>query len=97
MCEANTPSIQIETLKARPAPPSSAQGGANGDTAVPRKQDIPIRWRHVEASLNSTRPSISLQERERLRRIYDEFIGARNGEMPSGQGSTEVGGRSSLM
>jgi hypothetical protein len=61
------------------------------------KEDIKITWEHVETSLKTTRPSIAPAEQERLRKIYDEFIGARNGEMPTGQGSTEVGGRSSLM
>lgn len=61
------------------------------------KEDILITWHHVETSLKTTRPSISPQEQIRLRKIYDEFVGDRNGEMPSGQGSTEIGGRSSLM
>ena len=62
-----------------------------------KEEIIHITWDHIETSLKSTRPSISVQERERLKKIYDEFIGARNGEMPNGQASTEVGGRSSLM
>ncbi|KAF8252818.1 AAA-domain-containing protein [Wilcoxina mikolae CBS 423.85] len=62
-----------------------------------KKAEIKITWEHVETSLKTTRPSISTQEQLRLKKIYEEFIGARNGEMPSGQGSTEIGGRSSLM
>lgn len=58
---------------------------------------VTIQWRHVEASLATTRSSISADERRRLARIYREFRVDRNGEMPSGQGPTEVGGRSSLM
>ena len=60
-------------------------------------QEVVIEWRHIEASLASTRSSISLDERRRLERIYREFLGGRSGEFSDGQGSTEVGGRSSLM
>ncbi|KAL8767755.1 MAG: hypothetical protein Q9209_005841 [Squamulea sp. 1 TL-2023] len=60
-------------------------------------QEVVIQWKHIEASLASTRSSISAQERERLRRFYKEFVQGRNGEMETGEGSTEVGGRSSLM
>ncbi|KAI4168219.1 MAG: hypothetical protein LQ343_006547 [Gyalolechia ehrenbergii] len=60
-------------------------------------QDIIIQWKHIEASLSSTRSSISPRERERLTRFYREFTIGRTGELPTGEGSTEVGGRSSLM
>ncbi|KAI4111269.1 MAG: hypothetical protein LQ339_000730 [Xanthoria mediterranea] len=59
--------------------------------------DVVIQWRHIEASLATTRSSISAPERERLGRFYREFVQGRNGEMLDGEGSTEVGGRSSLM
>lgn len=56
-----------------------------------------VQWKHIKASLASTRSSISVDERSRLARIYREFVVGRNGEMPSGQGGSEIGGRSSLM
>lgn len=56
-----------------------------------------IEWKHIERSLSQTRPSISAEERRRLAGIYREFVVGRNGEMPSGQGGSEIGGRSSLM
>ena len=59
--------------------------------------EVVIQWKHIEASLESTRKSISTEERRKLERIYREFIIGRNGEMPSGQGSADIGGRSSLM
>lgn len=59
--------------------------------------EVVIRWKHIEASLATTRSSISVEERLRLQRIYREFIGGRNGEMRSGEGPRDVGGRSSLM
>ncbi|KAF3916588.1 hypothetical protein ABW20_dc0103125 [Dactylellina cionopaga] len=59
--------------------------------------EVVISWKHLQSSLKSTRPSISPDERKRLHRIYNEFIVGRSGEMPTGQSSTEIGGRSSLM
>lgn len=54
---------------------------------------------NVLSSLDSTRPSISGDERRKLKKIYDEFVGARSGEMKRGgeEAPREVGGRSSLM
>ncbi|RFU25526.1 hypothetical protein B7463_g10819, partial [Scytalidium lignicola] len=60
-------------------------------------QEVTISWRHIMKSLESTRASISPDERRRLEKIYREFVVGRNGEMPNGQGPTEIGGRSSLM
>ncbi|KAL8663655.1 MAG: hypothetical protein Q9202_003725 [Teloschistes flavicans] len=59
--------------------------------------EVMIRWRHLESSLASTRKSISAQERGRLESFYRDFVIGRNGELPDGQNSTEIGGRSSLM
>lgn len=61
------------------------------------RKEPQIKWKHIESSLTSTRSSISAQERRRLEGIYREFVVGRNGEMPSGQGGTEIGGRTSLM
>jgi peroxin-1 len=71
--------------------------GANGDGGKDSKQEVVIEWKHIEASLATTRSSVGADERRRLERIYSEFVVGRNGEMPNGQGPTEVGGRSSLM
>ena len=72
--------------------------GVNGDDGkADLTQEVVIEWKHIEASLATTRSSVGADERTRLERIYREFIIGRNGEMPNGQGSTEVGGRSSLM
>ncbi|PHH56161.1 Peroxisome biosynthesis protein PAS1 [Ceratocystis fimbriata CBS 114723] len=58
---------------------------------------VTVGWKHLAAALENTRPSISAKERMRLEKIYAEFVGARSGEMKDGQGSSEIGGRSSLM
>lgn len=59
--------------------------------------EVLISWKHITKALESTRASISSQERSRLARIYHEFVVGRSGEMRDGQGSMEIGGRSSLM
>ncbi|KAJ5327913.1 hypothetical protein N7452_008303 [Penicillium brevicompactum] len=61
------------------------------------REDIIVRWEHVERSLNTTRSSLSAPERRRLQGIYREFIAGRNGEMPNGEAANEIGGRTSLM
>jgi len=59
--------------------------------------EVRIAWKHMSKALDSTRASISSQERRRLERIYHEFVVGRSGDMKDGQGSMEIGGRSSLM
>ncbi|KAI4918098.1 hypothetical protein J4E90_002478 [Alternaria incomplexa] len=61
------------------------------------RKDPQIQWKHIESSLSSGRSSISAQERMRLEKIYREFVDGRDGDLPNGQGGTEIGGRSSLM
>jgi peroxin-1 len=60
-------------------------------------KEVVIGWKHLAKALEATRASISSEERRRLERIYREFVVGRSGEMRDGQGSMEVGGRSSLM
>ena len=56
-----------------------------------------IEWKHIERSLKTTRGSISRDEVGRLSGIYREFMVGRKGDMPGGEPSMEIGGRSSLM
>ncbi|KAK4192781.1 putative PEX1 peroxisomal biogenesis factor 1 [Podospora australis] len=60
-------------------------------------KEVVIRWEHLMKALEETRASISTDEKKRLERIYREFVVGRSGEMKDGQGSMEIGGRSSLM
>lgn len=71
-------------------------GGKENENGV-GQEEVVISWKHILRGRAETRASISKDERRRLERIYREFVVDRNGEMPSGQGGTEVGGRSSLM
>ena len=81
--------------RALSAPTDNAASDKQGGKG--EKVEVLIEWRHVERALAQTKPSISPEERRRLRGIYDEFVDARTGDMPSGQGGSEIGGRSSLM
>ncbi|KAF2178549.1 peroxisome biosynthesis protein-like protein (PAS1/Peroxin-1) [Zopfia rhizophila CBS 207.26] len=76
---------------------SSQDAQKDGSKEEGDRKEPEIRWKHIESSLSTTRSSISAQERKRLEGIYREFVVGRNGEMPSGQGGTEIGGRTSLM
>jgi peroxin-1 len=79
------------------------QGGSSMDEDRSHKEksgndtEVLIGWKHMIKALDNTRASISPQERSRLERIYREFVVGRSGEMRDGQGSMEIGGRSSLM
>ncbi|ORY00038.1 P-loop containing nucleoside triphosphate hydrolase protein, partial [Clohesyomyces aquaticus] len=80
----------------------SLRSGMEGHDEATGKEDVEnkepeIQWKHIASSLATTRSSISAQERRRLEGIYREFVVGRNGDMPNGQGGTEIGGRSSLM
>ncbi|KAM7205476.1 putative PEX1 peroxisomal biogenesis factor 1 [Naviculisporaceae sp. PSN 640] len=72
-------------------------GAKNGVVATNNNKEVVIGWKHIFKALEGTRASISRQERARLERIYREFVVGRSGDMKDGQGSMEVGGRSSLM
>lgn len=49
------------------------------------------------ASLKETKPSISVQEKRKLDNVYRQFLNDRDGNMPDGTASSEIGGRTSLM
>ena len=69
----------------------------SGDQDQDDKNEVIIEWKHIERSLATTRSSISPEEQRRLAAIYTEFVVGRKGDMPNGDGSREIGGRSSLM
>jgi peroxin-1 len=81
--------------------PTISSTAANGEATHGKVSggagEVRIGWKHLMKALDSTRASISIQEKTRLERIYREFVVGRSGEMRDGQGSMEVGGRSSLM
>lgn len=78
-----------------PGEDSSDEGKKKKDDINPKEPVID--WRHLQKSLESTRASISPEERRRLEGVYRKFIEGRTGDLPNGQGGTEIGGRSSLV
>ncbi|CAJ0846965.1 6600_t:CDS:10, partial [Entrophospora sp. SA101] len=57
---------------------------------------LKITDRHMQISFKMTKPSTTPQEYIRLAEIYHEFVTGRNGEMPSGIASHEIGQRATL-
>jgi peroxin-1 len=96
-------SLKLAEIKASKKRAKLAQRGGileEGKAGVreeKEQEEVVIAWKHVEKSLQSTRASISVQERMRLAAIYKEFVVGRNGEMKDGEGNRDVGGRTSLM
>ena len=68
-----------------------------GSASAAKGVEVVIHWRYLEKSLETTKSSMSNEERYKFDRIYWEFQTSRSGEMPSGQASKEIGARSSLM
>ena len=68
----------------------TSTSGASERTAVVTINDL------IEAC-QETKPSISMSELVKLGEIYDRFQKDRNGEMPNGENSIDIGSRLSLM
>lgn len=60
-------------------------------------QLIVITRMNFNASLSETKPSISASEMQKLSRVYSQFSTGRDGNMPDGLASTDIGGRTTLM
>lgn len=67
------------------------------NTHISAGSPVQVGQRHFAASLTETKPSISASERLKLDAIYDKFVVGRDGNMPDGLASTEIGGRTTLM
>ncbi|EEY18588.1 peroxisome biosynthesis protein PAS1 [Verticillium alfalfae VaMs.102] len=64
--------------------------------AAVEDKEVVVGWKHLVKALVETKASISAQERNRLKRIYHEFVVGRSGEMKDGQPSMEIGGAENL-
>lgn len=101
LAEQNAIAAKLEGIKAAKRQQKLATRGElykKDDTKeeVKEQKEVMIQWPHIMKALENTRASISEDESRRLKKIYSEFVTARSGDMPSGQGGTEVGGRTTL-
>lgn len=80
--------------QARKGPGAATDAGSKEPT---EDREVLIELSHLVKALDNTRASVSTDEKARLQRIYREFVVGRSGQMKDGQGSMEIGGRSSLM
>ncbi|KAK9463650.1 P-loop containing nucleoside triphosphate hydrolase protein [Lipomyces oligophaga] len=76
---------------------STPSSTVSSSTTLPLKDPVIIRHTNMASALATTNPSISVKERARLGAIYSAFVSDRNGEMPPGTASTDIGGRATLM
>lgn len=90
---------QIRLARKRAKEARIGAGGADPESKETTEQhrEVIINWWHLAKALEKTRASISAAEGARLRSIYREFVEGRSGQMKDGQGSMEIGERSSLM
>ncbi|CAN3366716.1 peroxisomal ATPase Pex1p [Diutina catenulata] len=58
---------------------------------------IVITHTNFRESLAETKSSISVSEQKKLSAIYHKFVSGRDGNMPDGSASNEIGGRTTLM
>lgn len=89
----NTKSINPELTKnyvAREKPVSQSKG------ATQKTGKVVVTRSHLERSLEETKPSISKKEALKLKNIYQQFVSDRDGQMPPGTSSTDIGGRVTL-
>ncbi|KAF5134161.1 Peroxisome biosynthesis protein PAS1 [Metarhizium anisopliae] len=91
--------IKLARKKAKQAKKGygALESSENKESASTDHREVVIEWDHLIKALDNTRASISNEEKARLGRIYHEFVVGRSGQMKDGQGSMEIGGRSSLM
>jgi peroxin-1 len=64
---------------------------------VAGRKAILVSHAHLEKCFKTTRQSVPAEEQKRLKKIYQNFVGERDGKYPSGEASREVGARESLM
>lgn len=69
------------------------------DSSNSNDTSLIVRICHADflESLKETKPSISVTEKQKLERIYSQFVSGRDGNMPDGSASNDIGGRTTLM
>nr|P46463.1 RecName: Full=Peroxisomal ATPase PEX1; AltName: Full=Peroxin-1; AltName: Full=Peroxisome biosynthesis protein PAS1 [Komagataella pastoris]CAA85450.1 PAS1 [Komagataella pastoris] len=74
-----------------------AEGETKSKLATTAANSVIITSKDFEDSLSETKQSISQSEKRKLEAIYQQFISGRDGNMPDGTASNEIGARSTLM
>ncbi|KAK8439853.1 hypothetical protein B9J08_04346 [Candidozyma auris] len=69
----------------------------NNTAKSSEQSKVVLTQEHFLESLKETKPSISASEKSKLQRVYTQFLTGRDGTMPDGSASNEVGGRTTLM
>ncbi|KAK9454902.1 P-loop containing nucleoside triphosphate hydrolase protein [Dipodascopsis uninucleata] len=87
--------IESQMRRASPNDVRATEAELSADSKM--YTNIIIEVAHINRSLATTKPSISVNERQRLSKIYYEFTSGRSGEMPNGMASNDIGGRATLM
>lgn len=82
---------QIEKLFTNDEEDSQKQKTSSNNSSVL------ISHNDFEESLQETKPSISIKEKQKLQAIYHQFVAGRDGNMPDGSASNDIGARSTLM
>ncbi|CCE86418.1 Piso0_004906 [Millerozyma farinosa CBS 7064] len=94
------PSEKLQTMKQieqvmKQNAPQKKRGSSS--TSADVSSSVCISHSDLVSSLKDTKPSISVTEKAKLQKIYREFVSDRDGNMPDGTPSSEIGGRTSLM
>lgn len=76
---------------------SESDEPTTGDKKPKENSTVWISHKDFVESLKETKPSISLSEKRKLQAVYSLFVSDRDGNMPDGSASTEIGGRTTLM
>lgn len=76
---------------------TSSDTNRKSETIDSESLKVFISQKDLLDSLKETKPSISVSEKTKLQKIYNQFVSGRDGNMPDGTPSNEVGGRTTLM
>lgn len=88
---------QIEQIFEEEIMNDADQSANAAETSNDESLKVRISQDNFEESLKETKPSISVVEKQKLSKIYNQFVSGRDGTMPDGTASSEVGGRTTLM
>jgi peroxin-1 len=76
---------------------TSSDTNRKSETIDSESLKVFISQKDLLDSLKETKPSISVSEKTKLQKIYNQFVSGRDGNMPDGTPNNEVGGRTTLM